>query len=97
MTRTDDNVPGVDEAVFDKPLEPVLTASWSLEEESLNLVPVEIAVAVQRLQDCDVSLCEPDYSTSGDTSSRESKFQIRIWELRQLVTRGPSRRPIRLI
>ncbi|HVC76962.1 MAG TPA: hypothetical protein VND96_10670 [Candidatus Micrarchaeaceae archaeon] len=60
MARTDDSVPGVDEAMFYKPLEPVLAASWSLEEEGLNLVPVEIAVAVQRLQDRDVSLCEPD-------------------------------------
>jgi hypothetical protein len=74
VTRTDDSVPGVDEAVFCKPLEPVLAASWSLEEEGLNLVPVEIAVAVQRLQDRDVSLCEPDYSTSGIACSGESKF-----------------------
>ena len=74
MAWTDDNVPGVDEAMFYKPLEPVLTASRSVEEKSLNLVPVEIAVAVQRLKDRDVSLCEPDYSTSGNASSGESKF-----------------------
>jgi hypothetical protein len=78
VARTDDSTPGVDKAVFYKPLEPVLTASWSLEEEGLDLVPVEIAVAVQRLQDRDVSLREPDYSTSGDTSCSESKFQVGI-------------------
>ena len=74
MARTDDSAPGVDETMFHEPLEPVLAASWSLEEEGLNLVPVEVAVAVQRLQDRDVSLGEPDYSTSGSASSGESKF-----------------------
>jgi hypothetical protein len=97
VARTDDSAPGVDEAMFDEPLEPVLTASWSLEEEGLDLVPVEVAVAVQRLQDRDVSFRKPDYSTSGGVSCSESKFQVGIWGLGQVIERGPSRRPIRLI
>ena len=97
VARTDDSVPGVHQAVFYEPLEAVLAASWSLEEESLDLVPVEIAVAVQRLQDRDVSFCEPDYLSSGDATSSESKFYVWRYGLRETIERGPSRRPIRLI
>lgn len=97
MARTDDSAPGVNETMFHEPLESVLATSWSSEEESLNLVPVEVAVAVQRLQDRDVSSREPDYSTSRGVSCSESKFQIGIWVLGHVIERGQSRRPVRLI
>ena len=55
MAWADHGAPCVDEATVDEPLEAVLAASWSVEEETLQLVPVEIAVGVQCSHNREVS------------------------------------------
>ncbi|MGI0129957.1 MAG: hypothetical protein ACREEC_07405, partial [Thermoplasmata archaeon] len=42
-------------AVIEEPLQPVLAVAWSREEESLDLVPVQVAVRIQLLQDGQVA------------------------------------------
>lgn len=81
MTWTDHGTPRADESAVSEPLETVLAASRSVEEEALDLMPVEVAVAVKCSKDRHVSLCQTNYSRRIRVSGSESEFEI-----------GPSRR-----
>src|SRR5713226_7635235 len=48
MAWADHGAPCVDEAMVDEPLEAVLAASWSVKEQTLDLVPVEIGPSRRR-------------------------------------------------
>src|SRR5258708_38446758 len=76
MAWADHGAPSVDEAMVDEPLEAVLAASWSVKEQTLGLVPVEIAVGVQCSQNREVSCGQADDATPLDLSGSEAELEV---------------------
>lgn len=53
--RSRGSTPPSDQPMVEEPLQPVLAVPWSRKEESLDLVPVQVAVRIQLLQDGQVA------------------------------------------
>jgi hypothetical protein len=60
----------------DEPLESVLAAAWASEEQSLELVTVQVSVLVQGEQDRQVSRCERLAVTRRETSGEQPKLEM---------------------
>jgi hypothetical protein len=60
----------------DEPFESVLAAAWAGEEQSLELVTVEVAVLVQCEQDRQVSRCERPAMTRRQASGEQPELEM---------------------